>query len=79
MLAMLLLHFILTLYSLYSTVMLTSQNVTCLENVVNFGKGSNSQNHSSSDSHNTIKIFFLAKFAIALTWNGEDKTIKTSS
>ena len=53
-------------------------NVPCLENVVNFEKGSNSQNHSSSDSHNPIKIFFIATFAIAFTWNGKNKTIKTS-
>ena len=37
--------------------------------------GSNRQNHSSSDSHNPIKTFFIAKFAIARTWNGENKTI----
>ena len=53
-------------------------NVPCLENVVNFEKGSNSQNHSSSDSHNPIKIFFIATFAIAFTWNGKNKIIKTS-
>ena len=53
-------------------------SVTCLENVVNFEKGSNSQNHSLSDSHNPRKISFIAKFAIALTWNGENKTFKTS-
>ena len=67
LLPLLLLHFILTLYSLYSQVMLTSKNVPCLKNVVNFGKVSNRQNHSSSDSHNPIKISFIAKFAIALT------------
>ena len=80
LLPLLLLHFILTLYCLYSQVMLilTLINVRCLENVVNFEKGSNSQNYPSSDSHNPIKIFFIAKFTIAFTWNGENKTIKTS-
>ena len=53
-------------------------NVPCLENVANFEKGSNSQNHSSSDYHNPRKILFIATFAIALTWNGENKTFKTS-
>ena len=53
-------------------------NIPCLENVVNFGKDSSSQNHSSSDSHNPMKIFFIAKFEISLTRNGENKTIKTS-
>ena len=77
---MLLLHFILTLHSLYSQVMLILIliNVPCLENVVNFEKCSTSQNHFSSDYHNPITISFIAKFAIALTWNGENKTIKTS-
>ena len=51
-------------------------NVPCLENVVNFEKGSNNQNHSSSDSDNPIKV--IAKFETALTWHGENKTIKTS-
>ena len=79
-LPLLLLHFILTLYSLYSQVMLILIliNVPCLENVVNFGKGSNSQNHSPSDSHNPTQILLIVKFAIALTQNGENKTIKTS-
>ena len=53
-------------------------NIPCLENFVNFEKGSNSQNYSSWDSCNHIKISFIAKFAIALTWNEENKTIKTS-
>ena len=53
-------------------------NVPCLENVANFEKGSNSQNNSTSYSHNPIKISFIAKFAIPLTWNRENKTIKTS-
>ena len=53
-------------------------NVPCLENVVNFEKGSNNQNHSLSDSDNPIKVSFIAKFEDALTWNGENKTIKTS-
>ena len=44
-------------------------------NVVDFEKG---QNHSSPDSHNPIKISFIEKFAIALTWNGENEIIKTS-
>ena len=80
LLPLLLLHFILTLYFLYSQVMLflILIIVPCLENVVNFEKGSDSQNHSLSDSHNPRKIFFIAKFTIALTWNGENKTIKTS-
>ena len=53
-------------------------NVPCLENVVDFEKGSNSQNLSSSNSHNPIKISFTAKSAIGLTWNGEKEIIKTS-
>ena len=53
-------------------------NVPCLENVANFEKSSNSQNNSSSDSHNPIKISLIAKFAIVLTWNDENQTIKTS-
>ena len=57
---------------------LISINVPCLEKVVDFEKGSNSQNHSSSDSHNPIKVSFIAKFVIALTWDGENKIIKTS-
>ena len=79
LLPLLLLHFILTLYSLYSqvTLILILINVPCLENVVNLAKGSNSQNHSSSDSHNPIKFSLIAKFGISLTWNGENKTIKT--
>ena len=44
-------------------------------NVIDFEKG---QNHSSPDSHNPIKISFIEKFAIALTWNGENEIIKTS-
>ena len=51
-------------------------NAPCLENVVNYEKDSNSQNHSSPDSHNSIKVFFIAKFTIAFTWNGENKTIR---
>ena len=40
-------------------------NVQCLENVVfSFEKGSNSQKHSSSDSHNPIKNFLYSKI-----WN----------
>ena len=53
---------ILTLYSLYIPVMLIliSINVQCLQNVhFSFEKGSNSQDHSSSDSHNPIKKFSL--------------------
>ena len=53
-------------------------NVPCLENVVDFEKCSNSQNHSSANSHNQMKISFIGKFAIALIWNGENKIIKTS-
>ena len=55
---------ILTLYSLYIPVMLIliSINVQCLQNVLfSFEKGSNSQDHSSSDSHNPIKIFLYSK------------------
>ena len=74
----------LTLYSLYSqvTLILILINVPYLENVFNFEKGSNSQNDSLSkslhNSHNPIKISFIAKFAIALTWNSENKTIRTT-
>ena len=50
-------------------------NVPCLEHFFNFGKSSNSQNYFSSDPHNPMKVSFIAKFAIALTWNGENKTI----
>ena len=80
MLSLLLLHFILTLYSLYSQVMLISISISlaCLENVDNFEKSSNNQNHSCSDSRNPLKISIKVKFAIAFTWNGENKTIKTS-
>ena len=83
-LPLLLLHVMLTLYSLYSQVMLILIliKVPYLENVFNFERGSNSQNDSLSkslhNSHNPIKISFIAKFAIALTWNGENKTIRTT-
>ena len=53
-------------------------NVPCLENVLDFEKGWNSQNYSSPNSHNPIKISFIAKLTIALIWNGENKIIKTS-
>ena len=52
------------------------KHVQFLENVVDFEKG---QNHSSPDSHNPIKISFIEKFAITLTWNGENEIIKTSA
>ena len=41
---------------------LISVNVQCLQNVVfSFQKGSNSQDHSSSDSHNPIKKLLYSK------------------
>ena len=41
---------------------LISINVQCLQNVVfSFEKGSNSQDHSLSDSHNPIKKFLYSK------------------
>ena len=72
--------FILTLYSLYTLVILIliSINVQCLQNVVfSFEKGSNSQDHSSSDSHNPIKVSFIAKFLIALTWENSHLPLNT--
>ena len=43
------------------------------------GIGSNSQNQLLSDFHNPVKISFIVKFAIALTWNGETKPLKQVS
>ena len=46
----------------YVILTLTSINVQCSQNVVfSFEKGSNSQDHSSSDYHNPIKIFLYGK------------------
>ena len=62
--------FILTLYSLYTQIMLILilTSAQCLQNVVfSFEKGSGNQNHSSSDSQNSIKILFVVEFAIALS------------
>ena len=63
--------FILTLSFLYIQVMLIliSVNVQCLQNAVfSFEKGSNSQDHSPSDSHNPIKNLFYSKIFNSLTW-----------
>ena len=61
--------FILTSYSLYTQVMLILilNNVQYLHNVISsFEKGSNGQNHSSSDSQHPLKQSIRAKFPIII-------------